>query len=72
MGSFLSVFFAGSLFLETIFQLDGIGLLGYRSVLARDYNVLMALVFLQSLAMLLGNLFSDLLYTVVDPRIDFR
>ncbi len=72
MGSFLSVFFAGSLFLETIFQLDGIGLLGYKSVLSRDYNVLMALVFLQSVAMLLGNLFSDIIYTVVDPRIDFK
>jgi microcin C transport system permease protein len=72
IGGFLSVFFAGSLFLETIFQLDGIGLLGYKSVLARDYNVLMGLVFVQSLLFLLGNLVTDFLYVIVDPRIDYK
>lgn len=72
LGSFLSVFFAGSLLLETIFQLDGMGLLGFQSVLERDYNVIMGLVFIQSLLMLLGNLLSDLAYVVVDPRIDFK
>lgn len=71
LGSFLTVFFAGSLLLETIFQLDGIGLLGYQSVLERDYNVIMGLVFIQSLLFLIGNILSDLAYVVVDPRIDF-
>lgn len=71
MGNFLSVFFAGSLLLEVIFQLDGIGLMSYRAVLERDYNVLMASMFLQSLFMLLGNLMSDMAYVFVDPRIDF-
>jgi len=71
LGSFLSVFFAGSLLLETIFQLDGMGLLGFESVLSRDYNVIMGLVFIQSLLMLLGNLLSDIAYVIVDPRIDF-
>ncbi|HXH73805.1 MAG TPA: ABC transporter permease subunit [Bacteriovoracaceae bacterium] len=71
LGGFLSVFFAGSLLLETIFQLDGIGLLSYKSVLARDYNVIMGLVFIQSALFLLGNVLSDFAYVIVDPRIDF-
>lgn len=71
LGSFLSVFFAGSLLLEKIFQLDGMGLLGFNSLLSRDYNVLMGLVFIQSLLMLLGNIISDIAYVLVDPRIDF-
>tara|TARA_Y100000780_G_scaffold232553_1_gene266014 strand:+ start:130503 stop:131492 length:990 start_codon:yes stop_codon:yes gene_type:complete len=72
IGGFLSIFFAGSLLIETIFNLDGIGLLGYRSVLERDYNVIMGLTFIQSILMLLGNLISDLAYVLVDPRIDFK
>lgn len=71
LGGFLSVFFAGSLLLETIFQLDGIGLLSYNSVLARDYNVIMGLVFIQSVLFLIGNVLSDFAYVIVDPRIDF-
>jgi microcin C transport system permease protein len=72
IGGFLSVFFAGSLLLESIFQLDGMGLLGYKSLLQRDYNVIMGLIFIQSLLLLLGNLLSDLAYVVVDPRINFE
>ena len=72
IGGFLGVFFAGSLLLEKVFQLDGIGLLGFSSILARDYNVIMGLVFIQSLLMLVGNLISDICYTIVDPRIDFK
>lgn len=72
IGGFLSVFFAGSLLLESIFQLDGIGLLSYKSILQRDYNVIMGLIFIQSVLMLIGNLLSDLAYVVVDPRIDFK
>ncbi len=71
LGGFLSVFFAGSLLLETIFQLDGIGLLSYKSVLSRDYNVIMGLIFIQSALYLLGNIISDFAYVLVDPRIDF-
>jgi microcin C transport system permease protein len=71
LGGFLSVFFAGSLLLETIFQLDGIGLLSYKSILSRDYNVIMGLVFIQSGLYLLGNILSDFAYVLVDPRIDF-
>ena len=72
IGSFLSIFFAGSLLIETIFNLDGMGLLGYQSVLERDYNVIMGLTFIQSILMLFGNLISDLAYVLVDPRIDFK
>ena len=72
LGSFISVFFAGSLLIETIFQLDGIGLLGYQSVLERDYNVLMGNMVIQSFLMLLGNVISDVAYVIVDPRIDFQ
>lgn len=71
LGGFLMIFFAGSLLLETIFQLDGIGLLSYKSVLSRDYNVIMGLVFLQSVLFLMGNILSDIAYVLVDPRIDY-
>lgn len=72
LGGFLSIFFAGSLLIEQIFQLDGIGLLGYNSILSRDYNVIMGLTFLQSIALLFGNLITDFCYILVDPRIDFK
>jgi microcin C transport system permease protein len=71
LGGFLTVFFAGSLLLETIFQLDGIGLLSYKSILSRDYNVIMGLIFIQSFLFLVGNVLSDFAYILVDPRIDF-
>ena len=72
IGGFLGLFLAGSMIIESLFSLDGIGLLGYKSALSRDYNVLMALIFISSLVSLLGRLISDLLYLVVDPRIDFN
>ncbi len=71
IGSLLGVFFAGALLLETIFNLDGIGLLSFNAVLQRDFNVIMGLLMLQSLAALLGNLVSDIIYVVLDPRISF-
>ncbi len=72
IGGFFSVFFAGSLILESIFQLDGMGLLGFKSILQRDYNVIMGLLFIESFLLLVGNLISDLVYVAVDPRIDFE
>lgn len=71
MSDILAIFFTGSILIEKIFNLDGMGLLSYTAVTARDYNVLMGLIFLEALMLLLGRLFSDLLYVVVDPRIDF-
>lgn len=70
IGGFLSVFLAGSLLIESIFQLYGVGLLGYTSILTRDYNVIMALAFLQAIAMLIGNLINDLVYVLIDPRVN--
>lgn len=72
LGGFFSVFLAGSIIIETIFQLDGVGLLSYKSVLSRDYNVIMAIIFLSSLMLMIGRLFSDMIYVLVDPRIDFK
>src|SRR5438477_1305578 len=71
-GAFVHAFFAGSLLIETIFSLDGIGLLGFESVLNRDYAVVFATLYILSLIGLLVNLLSDLTYTWVDPRIDFE
>lgn len=72
LGGFLRVFLAGSLIVETIFNLDGIGLLGYQSILARDYNVIMGLSFISAMLLLAGNILSDFIYVMVDPRIDFK
>lgn len=72
IGGFLAVFFAGSILLESIFQLDGIGLLSFKSILQRDYNVIMGILFIQSVLLLLGNLISDIVYILVDPRISFE
>jgi microcin C transport system permease protein len=71
LSGILSVFFAGSIIIERVFQLDGMGQLGLTSINARDYNVIMGLIFIQSLLFLIGRLIADLLYVVVDPRIDF-
>jgi microcin C transport system permease protein len=72
LGGYLGVFLTGSLIIEKIFNLDGIGLLSYSSILSRDYNVVMGLLFLSSMVLMLGNLVSDLIYVMVDPRIDFK
>src|SRR5438270_3521702 len=71
-GAFVHAFFAGSLLIETIFSLDGIGLLGFESVLNRDYPVVFANLYIFSLIGLVVTLISDLTYTWVDPRIDFE
>jgi microcin C transport system permease protein len=71
-GAFIAAFFSGSLLIETIFSLDGLGLLGFESVLNRDYPVVFANLYIFSLVGLVVNLISDLTYTWVDPRIDFE
>ncbi|RUU57541.1 microcin C ABC transporter permease YejB, partial [Mesorhizobium sp. M7A.T.Ca.TU.009.01.1.1] len=71
-GAFISAFFTGSLLIENIFSLDGLGLLGFRSVVERDYPVVFAKLYIFSLLGLFVGLLSDLLYTWVDPRIDFE
>ncbi|MEA2879557.1 MAG: microcin transport system permease protein [Hyphomicrobiales bacterium] len=71
-GAFVHAFFTGALLIETIFSLDGLGLLGFESVLNRDYPVVFATLYIFSLVGLLVNLIADLTYTWVDPRIDFE
>ncbi len=71
-GAFIGAFLGGSLLIETIFSLDGLGLLGFESVLNRDYPVVFATLYIFSLVGLVVNLISDLTYTWIDPRIDFE
>jgi ABC-type dipeptide/oligopeptide/nickel transport system permease component len=71
-GAFVSAFFTGSLLIENIFSLDGLGLLTYESVMNRDYPVVFANIYILALLGLVVNLISDLTYTWIDPRIDFE
>ncbi len=71
-GAFIGAFFGGSLLIETIFSLDGLGLLGFDSIINRDYPVVFATLYIFSLLGLLIGLISDLTYTWIDPRIDFE
>ena len=70
--TFVHAFFTGSLLIETIFSLDGLGLLSFESVLNRDYPVVFGTLFIFSLVGLVVNLVSDLTYMWIDPRIDFE
>lgn len=70
--AFISAFFSGSLLIETIFSLDGLGLLSMESIEKRDYPVVFASLYIFSLVGLVVGILSDFLYTMVDPRIDFE
>jgi len=70
--AFISAFFTGSLLIENIFSLDGLGRLGYLSVVNRDYPIVFATLYIFSLLGLFVGLISDLIYTWIDPRIDFE
>ena len=70
--TFLSMLFTGSMLIEVIFSLDGIGLLGIQSVLDRDYPVVFATLYIYALLGLLFKLASDIMLTVIDPRITFN
>jgi len=71
-GAFLSAFFTGSLLIEQIFSLDGLGLLTYTAAVNRDYPVFFADLYVFTLVGLVVALISDLTYTWIDPRIDFE
>jgi microcin C transport system permease protein len=71
VGSMFGVFFAGSVIIERIFEIPGMGRLSLDALEGRDYTVFLALLALTSLAMLIGGLISDFLYMIIDPRIDF-
>jgi microcin C transport system permease protein len=68
----VGMLFTGSLLIEVIFSLDGLGLLGYQAIIDRDYPVIFGTLYVFSIIGLLLNLISDLAYHVVDPRIDFE
>ncbi|HCM28139.1 MAG: microcin ABC transporter permease [Treponema sp. GWB1_62_6] len=70
--AFISMFFTGSLFIEVIFSLEGLGLLGFEATMQRDYPVMFGTLYMFTLLGLLLGLVSDLMYTVIDPRIDFE
>jgi microcin C transport system permease protein len=70
-GAFINAFFGSSLLIETIFSLDGLGLLSFDSIVNRDYPVVFADLYIFALLGLVVNLISDLTYTWIDPRIDF-
>jgi microcin C transport system permease protein len=71
-GAFIGAFFAGSLLIEQVFSLDGLGYLSYDSLIQRDYPVVLANLYIFALIGLVVNLISDLTYTWIDPRIDFE
>jgi microcin C transport system permease protein len=71
-GAFIGAFFSGSLLIETVFSLDGLGLLGFESAIKRDYAVVFATLYIFALMGLVVNVLTDFIYTLVDPRIDFE
>ena len=72
LGHAISLVLAGSFLIEKVFNIDGMGLLGYQSIIQRDYPVVMGILVISSLLLLIGNIISDMLYAVIDPRIRFK
>jgi microcin C transport system permease protein len=72
LGHVFSLVLAGSFLIERVFNIDGMGYLGYTSILQRDYPVALGIIVIGSLLMLLGNILSDVIYALVDPRIRFQ
>ena len=70
--AFVGILFGSAVFIETIFSLDGLGLLGFESALNRDYPVMFATLYVFTLMGLFMGLIGDLMYMIVDPRIDFE
>jgi microcin C transport system permease protein len=71
-GAFIGLLFSGSLLIEIIFNLDGLGYLGYEAVISRDYPIMFGTLYFFTLIGLLTQIVSDVMYTIVDPRIDFE
>ncbi len=67
----LLFFMSGSFLIEVIFDIDGIGLLGYESVVERDYPVVMGIVAINAMMLMVGNILSDICVALVDPRVKF-
>ena len=71
-GAFISILFTGSMLIEIIFSLDGLGLLGFEAAINRDYPVMFATLYFFTLLGLIMRLIGDIMYVVIDPRIDFE
>ena len=71
LGSMIGILFAGSIIIETIFEIPGMGRLSWDALVGRDYAVFLALLSLTASFQLIGNLISDVLYMLIDPRVDF-
>jgi microcin C transport system permease protein len=72
IGGVFSLILAGSFLIEKVFNIDGMGYLGYTAILQRDYPVALGILVIGSLLMLVGNIISDIVYALVDPRIRFK
>ena len=72
LGHVISLILAGSFLIEKVFNIDGMGYLGYTSILQRDYPVALGILVISSVLLLVGNILSDMIYVLVDPRIRFR
>jgi microcin C transport system permease protein len=72
LGNAISLILAGSFLIEKVFNIDGMGYLGYTAILQRDYPVALGILVISSLLMLIGNILSDIIYALVDPRIRFQ
>ncbi len=72
MSEIFTLMFTSALLIEKVFDIDGMGLLVYNSILSRDYNVVLGVILISSIMALLGRLFSDMLYIAIDPRIKFN
>jgi microcin C transport system permease protein len=72
LGNAISLVLAGSFLIERVFNIDGMGYLGYTAILQRDYPVALGILVIDSILMLVGNILSDMIYAAVDPRIRFQ
>ena len=71
-GNNISVILMGSFLIETVFNIDGMGLLGYESIVQRDYPVVLGILVISSLLLMIGNILSDVCVAIVDPRVQFK
>ncbi len=71
-GNNISVILMGSFLIETVFNIDGMGLLGYESIVQRDYPVVLGILVISSLLLMIGNILSDICVAIVDPRVQFK
>ena len=71
-GNNISVIIGGSFLIEKIFNIDGLGLLGYESIVERDYPIVLGVLVISAILQLVGNILSDICVAVVDPRVQFR